>query len=698
MDEEESDKELRILFSLRCLCKASAKGEVISVKNIAKDVTDKISVLEYQTEIHDKLNIFVTRSPVHEAAYHGHLEVVQYFLENYSHLIDINQVASVDDRKRDVRDAFIQPNQITLFMAACCGGNLDIIQYLVKKGVDVNKETPTWGPPILIAAAWGKLCAVQYLHAEHGARINGVVDGHGRSPLLLACASHNAGCDVVEYLLAQGADVHHKGFEGYSAIHLAAASGKVDVIQLLLANGVNPSFQGSTSDPYCKEYLPCPLYIAAGEGHKAVVDMMVDLPDCPLLCKSDAYLVLAVTPMLCSQFPYNNNVRLWEDKKHWKLALQYLEESPMMPTYPPLKKEYGYCSEFVKVDQLVQVWETTQFNLLDMYYQAFMIAERCLGLYFVSPTTWKHNMALWFGEKAIIVFKIAEAQYLTLQSIRLCLGWLENLFRNPYYNGNIIVLMGNLRRIILCCHAALKKVEINEWIFFPSYIDLVIDALDMFKRLYDKALKNNFSVDAVCCFTAVDIFLMFVLSVISDIGLSLNGIPSLSLKKKIMDVTTRFLYQPFGSTLIHQFCLSCSDIIDVVNTCHSLHSEYINFKKAVLLSLRLLLSLGGDKAINHCDTNGDRPIHIAVKKKDFEMSSELVTILLEHGAHVDAVDRSGATALDYCATDSPSLLTDPLPLCCCAARIVVFYDIQYQQIDLPDHIIQFIQLHDALNS
>lgn len=688
----ESDKELRILFSLRCLCKASAKGEVINVKNIMTDITDKISVLEYQAEIHD--TIFVTRSPIHEAAYHGHLEVVQYFLENYSHLIDINQVASVDDCKRDVRDTFIQPNQVTLFMAACCGGNLDIIRYLVKKGVDVDKETPIWGPPILIATAWGKLGAVKYLHAEHGARINEVVDGHGRSPLLLACASYNAGYDVVEYLLAQGADVHHNSFEGYSAIHLAAASGKVDVIRLLLANGASPSFQGSTSNPYCKDYLPCPLYVAAAEGHKAVVDMMVDLPDCPLLCKSDAYLVLAVLPMLRSRFPYNDNVRLWRDKEHWKLALQYLEESPMMPAYPPLKKEYGYRSEFVKVNQLVQVWDTTQFNLLDMYYQAFMIAERCLGLYFVSPIVWKHNMALWFGAKAIIVFKIAEAQYLTLQSIRLCLGWLKNLFYNPYYNGNIIVLMKNLRGTILCCQAALKKVEINEWIFFPSYIDLVIDTLDMFKCLYDKALKNNFRVDSVCCFTAVDIFLMFVLSVISDVGLSLDGIPSLSLQTKIKDLTTRFLYQPFGSTLIHQFCMSSSDIVDVVNTCQS---EYTNFRKAVLLSLKLLLSLGGDKAINHCDMDGDRPIHIAVKKKYFDMSSELVTILLENGAHVDAVDKSGATASDYCAKDSPSLPTDPLPLFCCAARSVIFYNIPYHQIDLPEHIIQFIQLHDTSN-
>jgi ankyrin repeat protein len=74
--------------------------------------------------------------------------------------------------------------------------------------------------------------------------------------------------------------------DGYRPIHLAAMSGKVDVVRFLLANGVNVDSRSSRWQPLngieLEDRSPIggcdwtPLMVAAGEGHRAVIDLLVD--------------------------------------------------------------------------------------------------------------------------------------------------------------------------------------------------------------------------------------------------------------------------------------------------------------------------------------------------------------------------------------------------------------------------------------
>ena len=72
------------------------------------------------------------------------------------------------------------------------------------------------------------------------------------------------------------------------------------------------------------------------------------------------------------------------------------------------------------------------------------------------------------------------------------------------------------------------------------------------------------------------------------------------------------------------------------------------------------LSWGGENVINHCDKDGKRPLHLAVVTRHIgeEMKHILLPCLISHGVHIDAVDRDGCAAIDYCSKDSMVYLLD----------------------------------------
>jgi uncharacterized protein len=82
---------------------------------------------------------------------------------------------------------------------------------------------------------------------------------YGYTPLI--CAAEKGHKDVVEYLLANKADVSAKSVNGWTALHAAAYHGHMDVVELLVANKADVSARDL--DGYT------PLHMAA-MGHKDI--------------------------------------------------------------------------------------------------------------------------------------------------------------------------------------------------------------------------------------------------------------------------------------------------------------------------------------------------------------------------------------------------------------------------------------------
>ncbi len=86
------------------------------------------------------------------------------------------------------------------------------------------------------------------------------VDPSSDDPSPLMIAIHNGSTEVIQYLLAAGVNVNHQSESGETALHVAAVWGDVDYAKMLLDAGARYSLD------YVDEDLRTPLHYAAERG------------------------------------------------------------------------------------------------------------------------------------------------------------------------------------------------------------------------------------------------------------------------------------------------------------------------------------------------------------------------------------------------------------------------------------------------
>ncbi len=133
------------------------------------------------------------------------------------------------------RGATLAPYSAQLLHLAARTGRIGLLDLLLTRGADIRAIDSGLFVPAPIAA-------IAYLLA-HGAPVNNP-GKNGFPPLvLLARADKGRRLNVMELLLANGADVNATGPRGRTALHLAAAGGHADVLNLMLAHGARPELE-----------------------------------------------------------------------------------------------------------------------------------------------------------------------------------------------------------------------------------------------------------------------------------------------------------------------------------------------------------------------------------------------------------------------------------------------------------------------
>ena len=332
----------------------------------------------------------------------GHLDVVKYFTSEFEEHIDLDHGAMIrtppSPVKKDtelLRKFFhIQQEDMGLvppLVAACASGNLEVVEYLIEKGADPNKQAPYWGSPICIAAQYGCISIMEYLINKVKVDINST-NYKGCTPLMMTCGlqmtsekNHSkfgqyinvgklemdsdesylveATTKNIRFLLQNGANVHLKTTDGYTVMHEAACRGRLDIVMALILEGVSPLF--STGDSSEKNYVPCPLYLAAVNGHLNTVKYLCQLEECPSICKGNAYLLIG------SRL---NKIEFWDE------AFSEFEKNGVKLSYPPTLPEYEYQKEISSIENLISVFNTDEYTKFESHYQKLLIMERCLGL------------------------------------------------------------------------------------------------------------------------------------------------------------------------------------------------------------------------------------------------------------------------------------------------------------------------------
>jgi uncharacterized protein len=177
-----------------------------------------MAVYAGRNEIRDLLLARGAALELHEAAATGQLARVQQIVE-----------------KDPALAKSFSPDGFPVFALPAVFGHLEVAEYLLGKGADVNAAATngTGYNALTGAVASGHTSIVAWLLAN-GADPN-YRYGAGYSPLLTAAANGHLG--IVSLLLASGADLHAKADDGKTALSFAQQRGHAEVIEFLRSQG-----------------------------------------------------------------------------------------------------------------------------------------------------------------------------------------------------------------------------------------------------------------------------------------------------------------------------------------------------------------------------------------------------------------------------------------------------------------------------
>lgn len=117
----------------------------------------------------------------------------------------------------------------TPLILAAQGGHIDIAEYLIKKGADMNTKDMFGRTPLSHSLEAGQLSMAKFL-LNYGVNVN-TKDDVSQTPLHIAVVKGNF--EVVKLLVEKGADVNAKNELGMTPQDLAKQLGKLEIAKLL---------------------------------------------------------------------------------------------------------------------------------------------------------------------------------------------------------------------------------------------------------------------------------------------------------------------------------------------------------------------------------------------------------------------------------------------------------------------------------
>jgi len=177
------------------------------------------------------LNVHGLDSDIFSAAEQGNLDVVKGLVEGNSQLI-----VAADSRG------------YTLLHKAAYNNRLNVVEFLLSKGADINALSSSGSTPLHGAASYGHIEVVRFL-LDKGASPD-IVNSGGYTPLLGASTSNHG--EIVRLLVEKGANIDAKTGNGQTPLSLAVWNDDTGLTKFLLDKGADanvPAVMG-VSLPY----------------------------------------------------------------------------------------------------------------------------------------------------------------------------------------------------------------------------------------------------------------------------------------------------------------------------------------------------------------------------------------------------------------------------------------------------------------
>ncbi|XP_041363273.1 ankyrin repeat and KH domain-containing protein 1-like [Gigantopelta aegis] len=216
-------------------------------------------------------------SPLTLAACGGHVDLASLLIERGANIEEVNDegYTPLMEAAREGHDEMVvlllshnayingqtEETQETALTLACCGGFLEVADFLIQAGADIELGCST---PLMEAAQEGHLELVNYL-LKSKAKVHAQT-GTGDTALTYAC--ENGHTDVAEILLEHGADLEHESEGGRTPLMKAARAGHLCTVQFLIRKGADVNRATTTNDHTV-------LSLACAGGHLAVVELLL---------------------------------------------------------------------------------------------------------------------------------------------------------------------------------------------------------------------------------------------------------------------------------------------------------------------------------------------------------------------------------------------------------------------------------------
>ncbi|XP_029903255.1 ankyrin repeat domain-containing protein 6b isoform X2 [Myripristis murdjan] len=256
------------------------------------------------------------RSPLHLAAYKGHIEVVRILLKAGCDL--------------DIQD---DGEQTALHRAAVVG-NSDVIAALIQEGCALDRQDKD-GNTALHEVSWHGFSQSVKLLVKAGANVH-AKNKAGNTALHLACQNGHAQSSKV--LLLGGSRPDSKNHAGDTCLHVAARYNHVAMIRTLLGAFCSVSEKNLAGDT--------PLHVAAALNHKKTVRLLLEAGADSRICNNagqtaldqardhnnpDVALLLTKAPQVQS-FTRGRSVRKRRDKLKAEGRAQSVPRDEMLPS------------------------------------------------------------------------------------------------------------------------------------------------------------------------------------------------------------------------------------------------------------------------------------------------------------------------------------------------------------------------------
>lgn len=523
-------------------------------------------------------------------------------------------------------------------------GRIDFVKMLVSKGADIEHTTDSKSSP-LRGAAFDGHCDVCAFLIDNGADID-KPNQVGQSPLTIAAAMQKKEC--VQLLIDRGADVNHKGHNGDTPLHVSVESGAVEIAKILVSAGAknNANDVGFT-----------PAILACCYGHKIVMNYLhktFTLSDKELY---DCHCLLASKEVLSNNFS--------QASTYMHKALEIRKKDSLLFSLARADPIYDNLEEPATEAELQHVItdETRMFFLSSIY------CERVLG--HIHPTTafyirisgdmvladcrYKKCIDLWhrsleFDAAARMAYELQITEDL-LFAVRGFSIMAEDGFLPPVERH----FQWGLKEFRMAHESKISEIAVVACLFRMVAVWIkVVDCMEDPKVAAEERTRIENSVD--------------------------------ELMKAMEDNSTPVLIACLQNLPEHSSGAG-KDIIKIS----------IPLQKAIVVFLERGCPIDCE------DHDGNFPLHLAVKLLD-KTAPECIRILLEYGAHFDAVNFGKQTPLDVAQSlDKPTKgvveelskgLGCHMTLQCLASQAIAKYKIQYATI-LPQRVMDFVAWHEG---